>query len=308
LAPEGTGFPAWAARLSSYAGSSEVRGELDHWLALADAPHRSLPLDYPEGRAHATFETSRSVEVTLPVEETQSLLYDVPKAYRTLTGEVLLTALAQALSPWAGGRSLLVDLEGNGREVALDRLHLNRTVGWFTTVYPALLDLRFADGPGDAIKAVKETLRRVPNEGLGYGLLRYLSQDSHVTRRMRELPRPEISFLYLGQLDQAAGDTRLPRPAREDAGPLHSPQAARPYLLEISAGVREGRLLVEWRYSAEVHRRETIERLADQFLAALSALIRHCLAPDAGGYTPSDFAMAELTQDELDEMLATFAD
>jgi len=306
-AREGTSFAAWAARLVVQAGSPEVQGELDRWLALADAPVTCLPLDYPDGRARNTFATAQTIEVALAIDETRALLREAPKAYRTLVGELLLTALAQALAPWAGSPLLLVDLEGNGRQAALDGLHLDRTVGWFTTVYPARLDLSTATGPGEAICAVKETLRAIPNEGLGYGLLRYLAADPQVSARMQGLPRADVTFLYLGQSDKRAGAEELLRPAPRQTGPQHSPQSQRPYLLEVQAGVRADQLVVVWRYSSQAHRYETIAALAQRFIAALTGLIHHCLAPDAGGYTPSDFALAQLSQDELDEMLAQLA-
>jgi hypothetical protein len=36
----------------------------------------------------------------------------------------------------------------------------------------------------------------------------------------------------------------------------------------------------------------------------MQELIAHCQSPTAGGFTPSDFPEAELTQQELDELLA----
>jgi non-ribosomal peptide synthase protein (TIGR01720 family) len=61
---------------------------------------------------------------------------------------------------------------------------------------------------------------------------------------------------------------------------------------------------VEWSYSANVHRHATIEALAKSFLEALRALIAHCQSPEAGGYTPSDFPVAGLSQSDLDDLMA----
>ena len=92
--------------------------------------------------------------------------------------------------------------------------------------------------------------------------------------------------------------------ARESSGPARSPRQARKYLLEINGSVREGRLQLEWTFSESIHRRSTIEIVAAQFLTALRSLIVHCLSPEAGGYTPSDFSNAKLSQAALDKLVA----
>jgi non-ribosomal peptide synthase protein (TIGR01720 family) len=61
----------------------------------------------------------------------------------------------------------------------------------------------------------------------------------------------------------------------------------------------------DWTYGEHVHRRETVERLARGFLRELQALIDHCRAPEAGGFTPSDFPRARLDQKQLDSLLAS---
>ena len=66
----------------------------------------------------------------------------------------------------------------------------------------------------------------------------------------------------------------------------------------------DGQLHVEWTYGGQVYNRATIERLAHGFMGKLRALIDHCLSPDAGGYTPSDFPEAGLNQDDLDRLLS----
>jgi len=52
-----------------------------------------------------------------------------------------------------------------------------------------------------------------------------------------------------------------------------------------------------------MHRRDTIEKLAQHFIEALHTIIVHCQAPDARGFTPSDFPNMKLSQQELDELL-----
>ena len=152
--------------------------------------------------------------------------------------------------------------------------------------------------------AVKEQLRAVPNGGIGYGLLRYLRGDEELAPRLRRLPRAQVSFNYLGQLDPVFADSQLLRPAPESSAAPSDSGGMRSHLLHINGGIAEGRLSLTWIYSENVHHRATVERLAEGFLEALRALIRHCLSPEAGAYTPADFPEAKLGQKGLDKLFA----
>src|SRR5205085_1854245 len=155
----------------------------------------------------------------------------------------------------------------------------SRTVGWFTTVFPVLLELEETSNPGDALKSVKEQLRCVPNRGIGYGLLRYLRGDTEIAEKLRGLPQAEVSFNYLGQFDQALPESSLFKLAGESSGLTQSPRGSRRYLLEVSGIVLNGQLQMDWRYSRNLHQRATVEGLAEGFVKALQLLITHCRSP-----------------------------
>ncbi|MEO5730531.1 MAG: condensation domain-containing protein, partial [Byssovorax sp.] len=199
----------------------------------------------------------------------------------------------------------LVDLEGHGREEIFEDVDLTRTVGWFTTVFPVRLDVSGRDGPGAVLTSVKEQLRAVPGRGLGYGLLRYLRGRDAIAAGLAGLPQAEVSFNYLGQLDQAFPESSPFRMAKESVGPSHSVAAKRRYRLDVRSSVLHGRLGIRWAYSENQYRRDTIEALAARVMEALRELIAHCLAPEAGGYTPSDFQKANLSREDLDDVMAS---
>jgi amino acid adenylation domain-containing protein/non-ribosomal peptide synthase protein (TIGR01720 family) len=235
------------------------------------------------------------------VEETRALLREVPAAYRARIDDVLLTALAQALAGWTGEQRHLVELEGHGREELFEDVDLSRTVGWFTSVVPVLLEPS-ASSPGAALRAVRDGLRQMPNRGIGYGLLRHLGREETV-RELRALPRAQVLFNYLGQLDATAASSPLFGMARESSGSSVSTRGTRSHLLEVNGLVIEERLRLSWTYSENVHEQATIEALARSFLAALRTLISERGTPDALRYTPSDFPLARLEQATLDRLL-----
>ncbi len=306
LPAKSTSFKRWAELLAQEAPNLAATGqaELAYWQAEPPFAPPSLPLDTPEGRPANTEASARAVLVSLNPEETRALLQDVPAAYHTQINDVLLTALGQTLAAWTGVPITLLNLEGHGREEILAEVDLSRTVGWFTTIFPVYLDLREATQPGAALKSVKEQLRRIPSRGIGYGMLRYLSQNPALTTLLRARPQAKISFNYLGQFDQVLDESALFSLAGESSGPEHSLQGLRRHILEVEGAIIAGQLQLTWIYSEKLHRRATIERLAQDFMAALRALMSHCLSPEAGGYTPSDFPEADLSQAELDDLLA----
>jgi amino acid adenylation domain-containing protein/non-ribosomal peptide synthase protein (TIGR01720 family) len=302
LPPKTSSWHSWAAALQAHAGSAEARAELPYWLDLARTPADPLPADHPAD--DDTIASAQVAGVSLTPEETQALLRDAPAAYRARVDDLLLAALARALSAWTGGRRFRVDLEGHGREEIVPGFDLSRTVGWFTALYPVVLEVPAdaADGnPGGLLKAVKERLREVPGRGLGFGLLRWLA-DEETAARLAALPPAGVLFNYLGQLDRAAGGSGLLRPAAEPAGLTHAPSTPRTHPFVVNALVLEGRLQVSWGYGRR-HAASTVERLAALFLTSLRELIAHCLAPGAGGLTPSDLPLAGLDQEAIEGVL-----
>jgi len=299
-----TSFKSWAEKLEEYAKSEHLRGEPAYWVAGLGRWACKIPVDWPAGVNSQ--ESARTVWVSLDNERTTALLQEVPKVYHTMINDVLLTALVQSFSTWTRSRSLLVDLENHGREDIFEDVDLSRTVGWFTCIFPLLLDVGDAFRPEAALKSVKEQIRRIPNGGIGYGLLRYMSGRIEVSEQLAKLPQAEICFNYLGRSSHADSESGL-FAAKGSAGPTRSPASLRPYLIEVDGGIMGGQLRMAWTYSENMHSRSTIENFAQGFIKALNEIIDHCLSPDAGGFTPSDFSLPDLSQRELDKLIAELA-
>jgi amino acid adenylation domain-containing protein/non-ribosomal peptide synthase protein (TIGR01720 family) len=294
-------FKRWAERLTAYGRSSLVRDEAAYWLGETRRKVARLPLDKAGGSN--TVSSAKTISMSLTVEETQALLQEVPHAFQTHLEEVLLAALGQTLARWTHAREILIDVEGHGREALFDDVDVSGTVGWFTSVYPVLLEMAGSDGePWEILRSVKEQLRAVPQRGIGYGLLRYASGDSDIERKLRALPQAEIVFNYLGQLDRALPEGSFFKQAHESGGHTRSPRGRRPHLLEIIGYVRMDCLRLDWTYSESAHHRETVERLTDDFGETLRLFIEHGRSPQAGYLTPSDFPLVRLSDEQLSEV------
>jgi non-ribosomal peptide synthase protein (TIGR01720 family) len=247
--------------------------------------------------------TAAAVELSLSIEETRQLLYETPKALQVEINDILLTALGRAVTKWTGHPELRVDLEGHGRGELFEDVNLTRTVGWFTAMYPVYLDLRDAAEVGEALKSIKETLRQVPNQGLGYGWLRYSGRSETAQQ-----PVATVRFNYMGQYDQGFGQEVLLIPAEEPVVGSVSPRCRRSHVLDIAGGVVRERLHFLWMYSSALHRAETIEKVAGDFMAALRELISYAQTATGKAFTPSDFPTARLDQGALDDFISMIGD
>ncbi|MGW6240423.1 non-ribosomal peptide synthase/polyketide synthase [Streptomyces sp. NPDC055094] len=306
LGPKGTSVRQWAARLAEHTAAGGFDAQLPYWLETTARATTRLPVDRPGG--DNTVDSERSVSVRLSAEETRELLQRVPAVYRTRPNDVLLSALVRAAGPWAGGARWAVDIEAHGREEIFDDTDLTRTVGWFTSIHPVVLDV-----PGDegadwrgTIRAVKERLRAVPDQGVGYGALRHLrwpegDMSAGGGAGLSTAPVPELAFNYLGHFGGADdADDGWYRSLVLNPGGEHHTAEQRSHVLEVVGAVQDGVLAFTWSYSANLHDRETVRSLAERFTAELRSLIAHCAEPDSGGCSPSDFPLVQLTQAEID--------
>jgi amino acid adenylation domain-containing protein/non-ribosomal peptide synthase protein (TIGR01720 family) len=293
-----TSFGRWSNELSADAQSAPR--ELSYWIS--DSRRRIERLPAERTKEADAGDGAQIITVSLSAEDTRALIEDVHSAYHTRTSELLLAALALAFSNRSGRRALLVDLQGDGRQSLAKGADLSRTVGCFATSFPALLDLKEARTTGDSIKAIKEQLRRIPNEGACYGLLRYLSQDADVSDTLRAMPQADVSFNYLDHLDHSESQDLSLRIAREFFDPAAGPHVRAPYPVQVNAGYVDGRLRIDWTYRQDFFTRATVEHLAQAFIEELEKIITHCQSPGAGGFTPTDFPLAKLSQEKLDEL------
>jgi amino acid adenylation domain-containing protein/non-ribosomal peptide synthase protein (TIGR01720 family) len=302
LSPKTSSLRDWAARLQEFSNNDPL--DRPYWLNEARWSPPRLPTDYEAAPEKNTVAAQASMTVELSEQETHDLLQEAPRAFNTQINEILLTALLLTLQEWTGQPRLLVTLEGHGREDLFDDLDISRTVGWFTSTYPLLLEAVAGGSPTETLKSVKEQIRAVPLRGVGYGIARYLSSDRGYVESLESQPPAEVLFNYLGQIDQlvaARGDWQL---LPEASGPEHAADEPLGHLLEVEGIVHGDRLRMIWAYSRGLHATATIERIAGRYAEVLRSLVDACTKAESRGYTPSDFPAARLDQKTLDALIA----
>jgi non-ribosomal peptide synthase protein (TIGR01720 family) len=300
LPPKTTPYQYWSERLARYADAEALDRELTYWTRHELRDTRPIPVD--DADAENTVDSIRAVSISLDEGRTRDLLERVHAAYNTRINDLLLCALARAYREWSRQDELLINVEGHGRESLFDDVDLARTVGWFTTIYPVLVTSS-GGALGDDLLEIKERLREVPANGIGYGTLKFLGNGA--IRAELACNDAEVSFTYLGQFDQTLDHRSLLRFTEHvDSGNEMNAAERRVHLLDIAGHVQNDCLTMTFYYSSRCHRESTIAIFAEGFRIALIALIEHCLSPGAGMRTPADFPLANLTGGGLESVLA----
>jgi amino acid adenylation domain-containing protein/non-ribosomal peptide synthase protein (TIGR01720 family) len=313
LEPCPVSFCGWAERLNREALNPERAKELSFWTGmLKDAQELVPSRQLIPGRD--TISSAHQIALTLPPEATAPLLNRVAGAFHARINDVLLTGLVLSILKWrrdrGDGASVLIDMEGHGRESIFEGIDLSRTVGFFTTIFPVRLDPgnldleeAWAGGEalGRALKSIKEQLRSVPDNGIGYGLLRYLNPET--ASALSRLPKSQIDFNYLGRFPVA--ETADWMPSESFTGGLdpemafHHPLQIDSMVLERAAGPE---LTAVWTWMPGIFSEKDVRLLADGWFHMLQALVEHCEQPGAGGLSPSDVPLVALSQSEIDRL------
>lgn len=251
-----TSYRAWSERLQAHVEDPT------YWAEALACPPALAAAAVPDREGEA-----RDAVVRLGADETRALLAAVPARHGTRINDALLTALALALRDWTGQARGRIDLEGHGREDMFEGIDVSRTVGWFTSISPVVLDVTGVAEPEAGLRRIQAGLRAAPHRGVGYGVLR------HLRGALPAAPACGISFNYLGQFDASPGATLR---IVEDAGRAASRRApgdVRPHTLEVEGRILGDCLEVKWRHNPRVHATASIAALARGFLTHLRRLI-----------------------------------
>ncbi|SFW87145.1 non-ribosomal peptide synthetase [Chitinophaga sancti] len=295
-------YRQWQDALCRYAVSPATLSELPYWEHIVNA-YTPLPTDRKAPAAARSQVHTHTVK--LPVTVTRNLLGKAQQVYNTGINDWLLAALARTISEWSGNSRVLITLEGHGREAIAPELDTTQTVGWFTNMYPLLLETGQGVASADLVRHVKEQLRALPAKGMGYGALRYLHPNMAIRESLR-LPATDIIFNYLGQLDNITSNAGNLSIAAESTGESVGGNNAFNAKLEITVSVAEGQLYISWTFNPAQYNVANIEILAARNIVLLQELLDAALALPQPVASPSDFGLTgSITISQLDHLLRT---
>jgi non-ribosomal peptide synthase protein (TIGR01720 family) len=292
-------FMTWSKKLSRYADSEEFLKEKAYWAKLESLVVPPIKKDFAQGDNH--LEDAAGLSFSLGKEETGQLLTTVNVPFGTDINDILLTALGLAIKGTFESNPVLIALEGHGREEIIKDIDITRTVGWFTSVYPVLLDISYADDLSRQIKEIKESLLQVPHKGIGYGILEYLTAGEY-KREIDFKLAPQISFNYLGQFDTDVEQMSSFKIARESTGKRLGNKGQRRHSFDVSGLISDKQLSLSIVYNKKQYKAETVKTLMDHYMTELKRIISYCSAREKRELTPGDLTYGKLSIDTLDRI------
>lgn len=314
----GISLRTWARQLVAAASDPARVDELASWTRILATPDprvstRSLDPDAD------TFGGARTLDLDIPSPVAGPLLTTIPASFHASISEVLLTGLALAYAQWRRQRiagtdsAVLIDIESHGRQAIRPHAELDRTVGWFTSVHPVRLEpgsiswdeVRAGSaGLGEVIKCVKEQLRDIPEDGIGFGLLRYLNPET--APELGRFDGPRLAFNYLGRF--AAVDTQdwglVAGEGSFSGGCDHRMPVSHDIEFNVvTYDYTSGpvmRVMVTW--AGGLFTDAEIRDLAVAWRSALTGLVACGGRAESGSLTPSDLPLVELVQEQIDDL------
>ncbi|MEO5376862.1 MAG: amino acid adenylation domain-containing protein [Magnetococcus sp. DMHC-6] len=275
-----TSFKRWSASLRNYLLSSKIGDEISFWLAQTEFSFGKLPLDHGDG--DNTLASVCMQMVILDESTTYRLLQVAKLHFQNHVHHLLLAALAMTLCDWMHQRWTLINIESHGRESLEEDINIARTVGWFTCFYPLALEVDPDRSLRENLQATSAKMSGVAHNGIGYGLLRYLDGYPEVAEALSRMPAAQIAFNYTGQYQTPATERPMTAPEEEIWGEINeslgqtrtseSKIGQRRHILEVVGGIKNGQLNQRWVYSSNLHDRQTIEGLTEQFLHRLQKI------------------------------------
>ncbi len=286
-------YQEFVRQLKKYAQSRRLLKEREYWQKALEADAPFIPAEKLE---RDTFEHSATLCIRISPDVTAKLLRNANKAYNTEINDILLTALIAAVRDITGENKLKVMMEGHGREDILDGVDITRTIGWFTTVYPVFIDLGEEKEISQNIKMVKETLRKIPNKGIGYGVLKYMTEE--LQKIQTQAP---LSFNYFGEMNNDM-NRKVFSQSPFSPGESIGGKIARHCAVEMNAISLNGELTIYTTFNQDQYQTSAIEQLNQSFKENLEKIVDHCVDKEGSDMTPSDYGDVSLGLEELERI------
>jgi len=296
-------FQHWTEILSQTA--AEIEDQQSYWLKIAKDNFNLNTIPEDKNSDNNQESTTRQVHTHLNLNETTQLLRHAPGALNCPINALLLGSLMNTFNSCFEFNDLLIDLQGHGREELIKNIDLSRTIGWFTSIYPMLLKSSQDGQVLEDIVLTKSILDNLPQQGIGYGMLRYLSENAVVKQNMSKIPSPQVSFNYLGRFEHQIGQSKQFEIDTLQLNNLaRSPMASRPYLIEIDTISVHGKLEITWRYNQQKFHAETIQKIANTYLNKLRLVIDLSIGIKNKNETKKDFSMSGLNNKQLENFIS----
>ncbi|MCQ2515164.1 MAG: condensation domain-containing protein, partial [Ruminococcus sp.] len=268
-------FIEWSIKLREYENSLSS-SEINYWKKV------SSEIKLGKIQSEIVSDAGNTVDSTIQLSEdiTKKLIDKSSNICNAKIDEVLISAVASAVKKVTGQNKLAITLESYGRDETIDLL-VDRTVGWFTCVYPVVVDC--ADDIKENIIYAKENIRQAALHKLSYSCLK--DELNSV--------ESDMEFNYLGEI----GGSKESMTDKYSSGLSIAEENVSNVPLGINGGVFNGKMV--FFISSSKYSREFIDALSINIEQTLIETAKYCAENMVEEKTASDYDIYDLSVDEF---------
>ncbi|MBZ9636381.1 non-ribosomal peptide synthetase [Clostridium sp. FP1] len=285
-------FMQWSEKLIEYS-KSKIKMEERYWESILEKKY-CYPVEFDCGQD--TMKISSIIYGEVDKETTQELSMKINEMYGMELNEILISALVMTINNITKQKDIVIELERHGREAINDEIDISRTVGWFTSMYPANFMVLDEDLDFN-IKSLKEQLRSIPSKGFNFSILKYLNNELNINENKY------IRFNYLGDFDNILNNETF-KVSDINCGADIGENNNLTCLMDITGMILEKKLKLNITYSKNKFKDETIQKFMDSYIEKLKEILSHCYEKNYKEFTPSDFDAADISQEDLDSLFS----
>ena len=273
-------FKMWSDELRKYS-ETILKENKEYWKNINDQLDNTKSLYSLEKSENEAEEFGFTFDKNI----SDKLINEVNNTYSTRTNEVLLTALGLAAAKIAGG-SVGIIVESHGRTELRHPIAIERTIGWFTSCYPIVINNN--NNVTDELINTKEAMRRIPKNGIDYLLL------SHSFHKNADI----IFNYYNSSITNENKENKLVA--------FNYGTSVFPGKINVNCSIIANILTVNISIPKCEHKLKISEELGMEFLKQIEKIIDICTTTDTVIKTRSDFSDDTLTESEFDELKDLF--
>ncbi len=283
-------YQQWATKLHEHA-TEFVKNQKKYWFEANETTiiKPTAPNQGPCKQGECLVK-----QLELSEELTNGIFNICHQAYNTRNDELFKIAFALTLSHFHKTEQVVFMVEGHGRDAFLNDIDVSSTIGWFTALYPLKLEILHSLDIKSQIRQLKDSIRNVPNGGIGYGIMRF---------GLNELKRDSMDYLYnyLGNIE-GIFNINFSK-SMHDTGADIDPENSFPFIMEMNSYIENKTAKVTFKFNPTFFNDVIIVQFLNQLEHTLRNIYNHCSMVDRTDYTPSDFKSINISQEELDYLL-----
>ena len=268
LLPDKTSsYQDYSKAINEYKDSEELLKQENYWKntlqSMLDGKHTAVNSDVRK---------METLSLRFSKEKSSLLLTNAPKYYDSSINAIFLSAVSKSWNKVFGENKLSVRMEGHGRYNFDENILIDRTVGWFTTCYPVILDCQ-GEKLSDIISNIDEIVEAVPQNGFGYPPLMGIE-----TKEM-----PLFTFNYLGEMNKFKTGEMFTARYKSDLADFMASENDYGTDINLNGYSLNRETHFELEYNSDRFTRKSMEEFAHEFLKTLDEIAASSRENDYSG-------------------------